>query len=409
MTHQSNAPRLHRLISRAVLCSFMLAGSFHLSAAQDTASRPSLQDKLVTLTDSAVEKYKIPATSVLVIEAGKLAARYTTGGRVSGEGIKATDNDLLHIGSCGKSITVATILRLVDKGRLDLDAPISATLPQALIERTHPQLRSATLLQLLNHTSGMPELDVEDAKSKPDSKLFRDVANAEVRLAMQTVVPALIGAPANPPGSRFVYSNYAYIVASIVAMHATSKEWTTLVKEEVFAPLNMKSAGFGPPRSTPRPNASQPWGHDERKLLGHRRLEPKAPDRPDAELPIAFIPAGLMHMSMDNWGSFLTMLLNGFNRTSTYLSAKSFERFFTPAVLGERNTPYALGIGVLRDQAGRIRVLAHTGSNGFWRADFRIFPVENRIYMMAANAGFEEVDSAFADIRSALNTALNPK
>ena len=66
--------------------------------------------------------------------------------------------------------------------------------------------------------------------------------------------------PAHPPGEKYVYSNVGYTIAGAMAEKATGATWEDLVKREVFEPLKLTGAGFGPPKS-PDETLEQPRGH----------------------------------------------------------------------------------------------------------------------------------------------------
>ena len=66
--------------------------------------------------------------------------------------------------------------------------------------------------------------------------------------------------PANPPGEKYAYSNVGYTIAGAMAEKATGATWEDLVKREVFEPLELTGAGFGPPKS-PDETLEQPRGH----------------------------------------------------------------------------------------------------------------------------------------------------
>ena len=66
--------------------------------------------------------------------------------------------------------------------------------------------------------------------------------------------------PAHPPGEKYAYSNVGYTIAGAMAEKATGATWEDLVKREVFEPLELTGAGFGPPKS-PDETLEQPRGH----------------------------------------------------------------------------------------------------------------------------------------------------
>ncbi|MEH6459613.1 serine hydrolase domain-containing protein [Chitinimonas sp. JJ19] len=108
------------------------------------------------------------------------------------------------IGSLTKQITAAIVLREVDAGRAQLDAPVGKYLPQL-----DPAWRSqVTLRQLLDHTAGLT---------------------------------GEAGPPSTPPGSQFAYSNRAYDLLGHVAASSSGQSYEQLAKD-VFRLCGMHSA-----------------------------------------------------------------------------------------------------------------------------------------------------------------------
>src|SRR5205823_3881074 len=98
---------------------------------------------------------------VLVIRNGKIDEVAVSGLRRIGRSGQVRDGDAWLIGSCTKPMTATLIARLVDRGLLAWDTPLSAMLPE-LAETMRPEYRPVTLVQLLSHQSGLPR-DLEPA------------------------------------------------------------------------------------------------------------------------------------------------------------------------------------------------------------------------------------------------------
>src|SRR5687768_16093275 len=63
------------------------------------------------------------------------------------------DKTLFQFGSTGKTFTATAILRLVDQGKVDLDAPVKKYVPELTLKDKEAE-EKVTVLQLLNHTAG---------------------------------------------------------------------------------------------------------------------------------------------------------------------------------------------------------------------------------------------------------------
>jgi D-alanyl-D-alanine carboxypeptidase len=188
-----------------------------------------------------------------------------------------------------------------------------------------------------------------------------------------------------------------FIIAGAIAEAKTGKSWETLIREQVFEPLDITNAGFGAPGLSSK--IDQPRGHAD--TAG--KLAPLDPESAEADNPPALGPAGTINISLRDWARFAQDQLDGENGHGKLLKAASYRKLHT-----EVTHHYGLGWGVLRDPDGTLQLLTHTGSNGNWLADVRIFPKHSMIFLIAMNAANEAANQALQDIRKSLKDQLNP-
>ena len=197
-----------------------------------------------------------------------------------------------------------------------------------------------------------------------------------------------------PPASKagdFAYSNLGFIIVGALPRRGPARAWEDLIREEVFAPLGVKSAGFGPPGTSGK--LDQPWGHKEEagKLVA---LDPASAD---ADNPPALGPAGTINITLKDWLLFAQDQLDGEHGHGKLLKPETYRKLHTP-VTGN----YALGWGANLDPDGVPLLLTHTGSNGFWVADIRIMPRHDMIFLVVTNAGNDAANQAVKDIGTPL-------
>jgi CubicO group peptidase (beta-lactamase class C family) len=243
----------------------------------------------------------------------------------------------------------------IEQGKLAWDSPLAKTLAE-LADKMHPDLRGVTLEQLLQHRGGL------SARSSPAGVTMSDFINGkrftgtarEQRRAYAEMI--LAEKPADPPGSKYVYSNRNYSLVGVMLETLADKPWEEVIREQLFGPLGMKTAGFGA-MGTPG-NVDQPWQH--RMFLGlHVPVEPG----PRADNPVVIAPAGTVHCSVGDWAKYLGCHVrgkagDGAIPKGNLLGPKTYRRLHTPAFGGE----YAGGwIVTRRDWGGRV--LTHDGSN----------------------------------------------
>ena len=156
--------------------------------------------------------------------------------------------------------------------------------PEASI---HKDWKLVTVRQLLTHTAGAPQnFSLQVRKQRP--ALGPECTEAR-RVA---VLKVIADQPINPPGTKPVYSNVGPTIVDAMAEKATGVAWEDLVKREVFEPLELTGAGFGPPES-PDETLPQPRGH--RTLLGG-----KIAVDDDADNTPIMGPAATVHMTLND-------------------------------------------------------------------------------------------------------------
>jgi CubicO group peptidase (beta-lactamase class C family) len=137
---------------------------------------------------------------------------------------------LFRIGSTSKTFTGTTVMRLVERGKLDLDARVRTYLPD--FATSQPSVASrVTVRQLLNHSAGWLGEDYQDA-GPGDDALARYVRGM-VRLPQQT-----------PPGEVFAYNNAGMVLAGRVIEAATGSTYEEVVRELVLDPLRLNHSRF---------------------------------------------------------------------------------------------------------------------------------------------------------------------
>ena len=117
-------------------------------------------------------------------------------------GREMTPEDRFRLASLTKPVTAAAVLRLVDAGRLDLDAPFVARFP----ELSDPRLATATIRHLLRHEAGW------DRVATGGDPYFRTAAEAGLAEPVAGCRPVAAAAAATQfsPGARHAYSNTGY-------------------------------------------------------------------------------------------------------------------------------------------------------------------------------------------------------
>ena len=228
-TYNSLVSRIRLLatvLSVALLCG--PAGAVDRFDSRTTAS-------LTTLLDEAVRDADPPGLVAMVVNRERVLFEHATGALSVAGPVPMRADALFRIHSMTKPITSVAALMLVDEGRLDLEAPVSAYLPAFAAPQvitamnadgtavTRPAKNPLKVRHLLTHTSGI-------GYGFSDPTLFQLAARtgkSEIEL------PLL-----HEPGERWTYGASTLVVGHIIEK-VTGQSLALVVHERVFARLGM--------------------------------------------------------------------------------------------------------------------------------------------------------------------------
>jgi len=227
-----------------------------------------------------------------------------------------------RIGSSSKAVTATLLARLVDRGIIDLDAPISNYMTQL----PNPAWARLTSRQLASHTAGLPEYSEN-----------RDFWGLYESLALQRHFPDVTDglqvfddtSLLSEPGEKFHYTSFDVNLLAAVMQSAGKKPYLELLDEEVLTPLHMNDTG-----------GDQVYRHPDRVAVFYEVRGHLAKAWRDVDLSQKWPSGGLLATSSD-----LARLCGGWFDTH-YLSPSTVAKFWEPQRLksGEINEQgYALG------------------------------------------------------------------
>ena len=305
---------------------------------------------------------------VMVMQNGEILGSAVDGKRKKGSKAGLTVDDRWHIGSITKSVTATMLARLVEKGELSWSTSISDVFSK--VDGLDAGWKDVTLEHLLTHTSGAPA-------NFPFLTNFKKPAEGEARMSERksTVINLLKKKPGSSPGEAFEYSNAGYTIAGVLAEQITGKPWEALVRQEVFDPLQIQNAGFGPPQDNAG-ELSQPRGHS--RFLGFvMAAGSKADNTP------VIGPAGTIHMTLREMLVYANEHLQGDKNNGILLKADTYKRLHTPLLEN-----YAYGWVIDTPQESDVdSVVWHNGSNTMWYALLAYVPDINAVFAVTSNDG----------------------
>ncbi|WP_157955993.1 serine hydrolase domain-containing protein [Flavobacterium kingsejongi] len=293
-----------------------------------------------------IDSKEIPAISIAIINDGKIVYQKNAGVKDFITNKSVDENSIFEAASLSKTVFAYFVMKLVDRGILDLDKPLYKYMIYKDIENDN-RYKNITARMVLDHTSGLPNWRTSDFA---DPK--RNFKEGDLYLKFN-------------PGSAYSYSGEGYYFLSKVIAKLTKTDLTTLdnlFQKEVALPLNLQHSWFSINNFIV-----------DHKVTGY--MNKKAVIRWPGSLPDlnskTFGAAGGLHTDAGSYAKFLIALMNGKG-----LSKKSVNEMFKFQVRLDQNKDYdgdigwGLGIGIRPGVNGFD--YNHRGNNGNFQSYYLI-------------------------------------
>jgi len=286
--------------------------------------------RLATLVPRLMEEAVVPGVQIALIRDGVTAWHGAFGLANAQTGARVTEASVFEAASLTKPLFAYAVLKLVDEGRLDLDAPLEAYLPGRYDLESDDLLGSLTARHVLSHRTGFPNW-------RPS------------------------GQPLNihfTPGERFSYSGEGFVYLGAVVERITGETIEAFARRRVFEPLAMASS-------------SLVWQarYEPLKVFGHGVIGNVTgrgtPWRPNA--------AASLHTTAQDYAKFVAAAIAGVGlrpetarhmlMPQSRLDEGGFDTATTPPT-GRLETSLAWGLGWGLEEDARGWSVWHWGDNG---------------------------------------------
>jgi len=229
---------------RALFTVALVAALFALSAGIAVARAAAPRPATATTSYKATIKDGRAAAQALLDQSGaaSLSLALVSGDRVVwqeafGYADKATStppqaDTMYGIGSVSKMLATVAAMKLVDQGKLELDAPLVNYLPE--LAARYSVYGQITLRMLLDHSSGFPGSTYGDA-----------ITGVYFPGYLQQVMDTLATErPKTTPGYMSVYCNDGFTLVEALIPAVTGKTFSQYVHDEVLTPLGMDHSAY---------------------------------------------------------------------------------------------------------------------------------------------------------------------
>ncbi len=239
-----------------------LLGRFQITG--DTVETWTLADRMAF--------HKVPGVSIAVIKDGRIAWVKGYGVLEAGGETPVDTDTIFQAGSISKPIAAIAALRLVEQGKLSLDAPINDVLKSWKIpDNDFTKRQPVTLRQILSHGAGLT---------------VHGFPGYAAGTPVPTIQQVLDGAPpANTaavrvdklPGESWRYSGGGYTIMQLAMTDVAGADFPALTDELILKPAGMtRSSYVNPLPGTNRGNAATAHRRDGTPVPGHSHTYPEA-------------------------------------------------------------------------------------------------------------------------------------
>ncbi|EEF60353.1 serine hydrolase domain-containing protein [Pedosphaera parvula] len=315
-----------------------------------------------------LEKYRVPGAVISCIRNGDVVWTKAFGrANLSTDGLMRPDLVFNH-GSNGKVLTAWGIMRLVEEGKVDLDAPANRYLKRWQLRSSQFDPNAVTIRRLLSHTAGLtvhgfmdynqrrrlPNL-VEMLEGRNQVPMFNGEVNGAVLIKWQ-------------PGSRGEYSGGGFVILQMIIEDVSGESFASFMHREVTAPLKLDTLQW---TWTPELEVAAPMPYGElQEPVGYRQL--------------ACQSIGSEVCSVADFARFLAAAVPSAHAEPVGRGVLTPESVAQMLEIQTNSDGSGLGYGVAWIDGHKI--LGHSGANPGWNAQFLLDATQREGFVIANNS-----------------------
>jgi D-alanyl-D-alanine carboxypeptidase len=224
------------MTKRTLVGSSLLLALGAVAAPAQQTSRATVTTRIDSLATAFINDTHTPAVSVAVLRGSDTLVMKGYGEASVEAHRPATASTVYRIGSITKQFTSAAIMRLIERGKLSLDDPMSKYLPDVPLHG-----HTVTIRQLLNHTSGIHSYTSEPEWQKTWTK---DLTPRQIVAFVDKDTFDFA------PGTGWRYNNTGYVLLGMIIEKITGEPYASYLQHDLFTPLGLRQTSYCPSRPT---------------------------------------------------------------------------------------------------------------------------------------------------------------
>lgn len=337
-------------------------------------------ERLARIVDAELQRGILSGAAVALVDDQRIVLARGFGLADKRRNVPAGSRSVYRAGSISKLFTAIAAMQLAERGRLDVDQPISTYDPGFRIVVPFDDAGPITLRQLMCHRSGL-------VRESPVGGYF-DPSQPTVAATVASIAPCVL---VNRPNTQTKYSNIGATVIGHVVARVSGVPFDEYQQEHLLGPLGMRDSAFKLNRAIRRRLAPGLMLAADGKG-GFREIE-----APLFEL--GTIPAGNLYTTAEDLARFVMFLLGeGRAGDRQLLEPRTLEEMFT-VQLTEEKTGFGLGFHV--GEFADTKMVSHMGAVYGHTASVAALPREKLGVVVLANQ-----DIATGPVRKLTDAAL---
>jgi CubicO group peptidase (beta-lactamase class C family) len=217
-----------------------------------------------------VKELNVPGVSIAVIHEGKIEWARGFGVNSIG-GLPVTAETMFHAGSISKPLAAMAALRLVEQGKLSLDADVNTFLTTwKFLADPVAVAKPVTLRELLTHTGGTTVHGFPGYASTEPVPTLVQVLNGEKPANTPAIRSEAV------PGTKWNYSGGGYTIMQQALIDVTKEPFPKLLHDTVLAPIGMTQSTYEQPLPKEfQDYAATPYSGDGKPIKGGAHTYPE--------------------------------------------------------------------------------------------------------------------------------------
>jgi CubicO group peptidase (beta-lactamase class C family) len=346
------------LIACTIVFGVWRVRTLRAGAAEQTKTENAVDEVFADLTNAGS-----PGCALGVYRDGRVI--YTKGYGLANieEGVAISPRSVFDIGSTSKQFTAASILLLEKQGKLSVNDDVHKYIPEL---PDFGQERKVTLLQMLNHTSGLRDYLVLFELAGVNTDSVTTDEDALKLIARQKTLNF-------EPGSEYLYSNTGFFLLSVIVKRVSGETLRDFAAQNIFTPLGMTHTQYR---------------DDHTSLIADRALAYDANEKKDKKdgytLNVSYFEQtgdGAVHTSVEDLQKWDENFYSGQVGGKEFLAELQEKGRLNDG----RKMTYAKGLSV-KDYRG-LHAVRHGGSWGGYRAELLRFPDQHFSVACLCNVG----------------------